>query len=203
MAAGNRRRFCLDTQRYNGTTGHTMKFELVTLHALAVDGHTFAPGQTIATLETQFDVSNIVSAAHFGDVKFVAVGSPQTPPPADTKRVRRDRTTETKPAALEDNLEPEVNEYLHPDVLNAQPDPEHEPQPEQPKQYEVIGTTTLAGLPERIGRALVEAGFKDRNALVEYYKANQGFADVEGIGKAAERKIVVWLFGPEGPDGEE
>ena len=186
-----------------------MKFELVTLHALAVDGHTFAPGQTIATLETQLDVSNIVSAAHFGDVKFVAIGSPQPkfvaigspqpPTPADTKRVRRDRPTETKTAALEGNLEPEAIEDLHPDVLNAQPDPEPEPQPEQPKQYEVTGTTTLAGLPERIGRALVDAGFKDRNALVEYYKANQGFADVEGIGKAAERKIVAWLF----PDGEE
>ena len=181
-----------------------MKFGLVTLHALAVDGHTFAPGETIATLETQLDVSNIVSAAHFGDVKFVAIGSPQPPTPADTKRVRRDRPTETKTAALEDSLEPEVFhvprlEDLHPDVLNAQPDPEPEPQPEQPKQYEVTGTTTLAGLPERICRALFDAGFEDRNALVAYYKANQGFADVEGIGKAAERKIVAWLF----PDGEE
>lgn len=180
-----------------------MKFELVTLHALAIDGHTFGPGEPIATLETQLDVSNIVSAAHFGDVKFVAIGSSQPPTPADTKRVRRDRTTETKTAALEDNLEPEVIEDLHPDVLNAQPDPEPEPMtPEQLHRYEVTGTTTLAGLPDRIGRALVDAGFKDRNALVAYYKANQGFADVEGIGKAAERKIVAWLF-PDGPDGEE
>lgn len=182
-----------------------MKFELVTLHALAVDGRTFSPGQTIATLETQLDVSNIVSAAHFGDVKFVAIGSPQPPTPADTKRVRRDRTTETKTEALEDNLEPEVIEDLHPDVLNAQPDADTEPSSAPNGSGELDDTKApeastelpgeFRGLSERIATALCDAGFSDRQSVAKYYEENGGFAEIVGIGKAAERKIVAWLEG--------
>lgn len=174
-----------------------MKFQLVTTHALQIDGQTFGPGETIATMETEVDVSNVISAAHFGDVKMALIGSLLTGPvPADTKRVRR---TDPQPK-LEPQPQPKPQpdgqavDELDPDVLNAEPDPQTEPQPEpQTKEYQVIGTTSLAGLPERIGRALLDAGLRDRQAVADWYQTNQGFADVEGIGKAAERKILAWL----------
>lgn len=173
-----------------------MQFHLVAKHKLAVDGRVFEPGQTVATIDTPVEISNVISAAHFGDLKIQAIAEllvDQQPVPADTKRVRRDRQPQPQPEALEPQ-QPEVNNELDPDALNAMPDPEPDTEPaEVVKRYEVTGTTTLAGLPERIGRALIDAGLRDRNAVAEFYKTNQGFADVEGIGKAAERKILAWL----------
>lgn len=174
-----------------------MQFELVAKHKLAVDGRVFEPGETVATIHTPVEISNVISSAHFGDLQVVATGPSQPPVPADTKRVRRDRQPQPQPEALEPQPEPqqpEVNDELDPDALNAMPDPEPTTEPaEVAKRYEVTGTTTLAGLPERIGRALIDAGLRDRKAVAEFYATNQGFADVEGIGKAAERKIVAWL----------
>ena len=174
-----------------------MQFNLVAKHKLAVDGRVFEPGETVATIDTPVEISNVISAAHFGDLKTEAIAKlllDQPPVPANTKRVRRDRQPQPQPEALEPKPQPEVNDELDPDALNALPDPEPQTTTaEGVKQYEVTGTTTLAGLPERIGRALIDAGLRDRKAVAEFYATNQGFADVEGIGKAAERKIVAWL----------
>jgi hypothetical protein len=177
-----------------------MKFELRAKHKLAVDGRVFEPGETVATIHTPVEISNVISAAYFGDLKFEAIAAlllDQPPVPADTKRVRRDRQPQPQPEALEPQPEPqqpEVNDELDPDALNAMPDPEPDTEPaEVAKRYEVTGTTTLAGLPERIGRALIDAGLRDRKSVAKFYATNQGFAEVEGIGKAAERKIVAWL----------
>lgn len=171
-----------------------MQFHLVAKHKLAVDGRVFEPGQTVATIDTPVEISNVISAAHFGDLKFQAIAEllfDQQPVPADTKRVRRDRQPQPQPQpeAL-DPQQPEVNDELDPDALNALPDPETDT-----KLPERTGGDheALDGLPERIGRALIDAGLRDRQAVADWYQTNQGFADVEGIGKAAERKILAWL----------
>jgi hypothetical protein len=75
---------------------------------------------------------------------------------------------------------------IDPDELNAQPD--EQPEPEQSPE-----PIWWEGLPERIGSALYDAGFKSREALKEHLQKVGTFADVDGIGKAAEKKIVQWL----------
>lgn len=168
-----------------------MTFELRAKHKLAIDGTEYQPGDLVATIQTLVEISNVISAAHFGDLQIVPNEPIQTQQPADTKRVRRDRQTEMQPEPSQPV--PDITAELDPDVLNAQPDEQPEGKATEPKIYETSGTTTLAGLPERIGRALIDAGLRDRRSVADWYKINQGFADVEGIGKAAERKILEWL----------
>lgn len=163
-------------------------FDLIARHPLGIDGQVIPAGQVVATITTDLEISAVISSTYFGDLQAKQsgeTGKPMAPPPDHTKRVRRDRKQdpEPQPPALEDSPV-----AIDPDELNAQPDEQPEPEPEQSPE-----PIWWDGLPERIGSALYDAGFTSREALKEHLQKVGTFGDVDGIGKAAEKKIVQWL----------
>jgi|694.fasta_scaffold69485_3 hypothetical protein len=163
-------------------------FDLIARHPLGIDGQVIPAGQVVATIITNLEISAVISSTYFGDLQAKQSGEPgkpMAPPPDDVKRVRRDRKQdpEPQPPALDDSPV-----AIDPDELNAEPDEQPEPEPEQlPERI------WWEGLPERIGSALSDAGFTSREAIKAHLQKVGTFADVDGIGKAAEKKIVQWL----------
>lgn len=175
-----------------------MKFELRTKHNLGMNGETIPAGQLVAVIEAKPGVliENIISGLYFGDILALAqaVDSEEA---TDTKNVRREMSG------------PNSGDDLDPDALNAQDDDDEliEPNPglkdaltAQTENDDAddggtdgeISYPGLQGLSPRIAKALGEAGLVDKAKVGAYLKENEGF-DLEGIGKAAERKIVAWL----------
>ena len=167
-----------------------------------VDGNLIPAGTPVATIELRegVPIDNLVSGLYFGDIVAV-IGAPPfstvstRPHSADTKHVRRD------PIAIDD-LDtglPDVTE-LDPDALNALPDddePASNTTPEPAAELAEESVTSypgLEGLPQRIAKALGEAGLVDRKQVADHRKENNGI-DLDGIGKAAARKIDAWLEG--------
>ena len=165
-------------------------FDLIARHPLGIDGQVIPAGQVVATITTDLEISAVISSTYFGDLQAKQSGEPgkpMAPPPDDIKRVRRDRKAGARASAASIEDLPVAIDF---DELNAQPDEQPEPEPEPEQSPEPIWWD---GLPERIGSALSDAGFKSRKALKEHLQKVGTFADVDGIGKAAEKKIVQWL----------
>lgn len=174
-----------------------MIFELRTKHNLGMNGETIPAGQLVAVVEVKPGVliENIISGLYFGDILALAQAG-DSEQATDTKTVRRETSG------------PNSRDDLDPDALNAQDDDELiDPKTDvknslttqtENDDAEDVGTDAeisypaLAGLSPRIAKALGDAGLVDKAKVGAYLKENEGF-DLEGIGKAAERKIIAWL----------
>ena len=180
-----------------------MQATLNTKHPLMVDGNLIPAGTPVATIELREGVpmDNLVSGLYFGDIVAV-IGAPPfstvstRPHSADLKHVRRDpiAAEPLKMEAVDDFVE------LDPDALNALPDDDEpasnattEPAAELAEES-VTSYPGLQGLPQRIAKALGDAGLVDRKQVADHRKENNGI-DLDGIGKAAARKIEAWLEG--------
>jgi hypothetical protein len=179
-----------------------MQATLKTKHPLMVDGNLIAAGTPVATIELRewVPIDNLVSGLYFGDIVAV-IGAPafsgvsNRPEPNDIKHVRRDPIEAAElDTALADDSE------LDADALNRLPDDDEpatntssEPAAEL-ATVEQLSYPGLDGLPPRIAKALGDAGLVDRKQVADHRRENNGI-DLDGIGKAAERKIIAWLEG--------
>jgi len=165
--------------------GATMKYRAIAKHDLAGDGKVFKAGQPVAMIETTMPVGNMVSGLYFGDLELVADGSPAGD---EVKQVRRD------PPSIAPSPEPQpLDVDADPDALNALDEADEAEAKQTEPPSEPKANAEFATLPPRIAGALIEAGFHTRAAVQAYVDEGAALADVEGIGKAAERKIVEWL----------
>lgn len=169
-----------------------MKFKAIAKHDLAGDGKVFKAGTPVAIIETTMPVGNMVSGLYFGDLQLVADGSPTED---ELKQVRRD-----PPPSIAPSTEPQpVGVESDPDALNAADaaaDDAPQAQAATPKVLEISISklpVELQALPPRIANALADHEFTTRADVQAYLESGGLLADVEGIGKAAERKIMEWL----------
>jgi hypothetical protein len=190
-----------------------MQFELRAKHAMVMNGQMIAAGGLVALLSTEpgVMVDNLASSLYFGDIVAVPTGEPSDDT-AGIKQVRRDRRTKKSTEATNERAGTDSNEGsdLDPDALNAQSDddtvdPDAGVKDSLTLQSDAdndaeLGTDVetsypgLEGLSPRIAKALGDAGLVDREKVAFHHKTNGGF-DLEGIGRAAERKIVAWIEG--------
>jgi hypothetical protein len=168
-----------------------MKYRAIAKHDLAGDGKVFKAGQPVAMIETTMPVGNMVSGLYFGDLQLVADGSPTGD---ELKQVRRD-----PPPSIAPSTEPQpVGVDSDPDALNAA-DAAADDAPQAQATPEVLQDPIstlpleLQALPPRIASALADHEFTTRADVQAYLESGGSLADVEGIGKAAERKIMEWL----------
>lgn len=177
------------------TTGATMRRYKATLkHDLAGDGRVYKAGTVVGVIDAALPVTNLVSAMFFGDV--VLVDETTNAEPSDVRHVRRNEPS--TPPTADDVAEPQPVEHLDPDALNAADADDDEPTP--PTQEPLKDETAkgelppeLQALPPRIAGALFEHEFTTRADVQTYLDEGGLLADVAGIGKAAERKILEWL----------
>jgi hypothetical protein len=193
-----------------------MQFELRAKHALGMNGHTIPAGGLVATMQTEHLVlvDNLASGLYFGDIVAVQKSEP-IEDAAAIKQVRRDRRSKKSTEATNERAgtDPVEGSDLDPDALNAQADDDDDDISDQPAGVKDsltlqsdsdndadLGTDVeisypgLEGLSPRIAKALGDAGLVDREKVADHYKTN-GVFDLEGIGRAAERKIVAWIEG--------
>jgi len=192
-----------------------MQFELRAKHALVMNGRMIAAGGLVALLTTEpgVMVDNLASSLYFGDIAAVPTGEPSEDT-AGIKQVRRDRRSKKSTEATNERAGTDSNEGsdLDPDALNAQDDDDEDisdqpagvkdsltPKSDTDTDAELgndaeISYPGLEGLSPRISKALGDAGLVDREKVAGHYKTN-GVFDLEGIGRAAERKIVAWIEG--------
>ena len=194
-----------------------MQFELRAKHALVMNGQMIAAGGLVALLSTEpgVMVDNLASSLYFGDLAAVPTGEPSEDT-AGIKQVRRDRRSKKSTEATNERAgtDPIEGSDLDPDALNAQADDDEDisdqpagvtdsltPQSDADSDTDAeLGTDVetsypgLEGLSHRIAKALGDAGLVDREKVAAHYKTN-GVFDLEGIGRAAERKIVAWIEG--------
>ena len=163
------------------------RYNAVLKHDLAGDGRVYKAGSVVGTVESTMPITNLVSAMFFGDVQLEADPSQAPPPPEEIRQVRREQVAAPSP-------EPQPVE-LDADALNAM-DADEEPTepttPEETKPDSVV-PVGLQALPPRIAAALAEHEFTTRAEVQSYLDEGGLLADVPGIGKAAERKILEWL----------
>lgn len=163
------------------------RYNAVLKHDLAGDGKVYKAGSVVGTVESTMPITNLVSAMFFGDVQLEADPSQAPPPPEEIRQVRREQVAAPSP-------EPQPVE-LDVDALNAM-DADDEPTepttPEETKPDSVV-PVELQALPPRIAAALAAEDFTTRAQVQSYIDHCGLLADVPGIGKAAERKILEWL----------
>ena len=179
-----------------------MLFHLMAKTELNIDGQVIEPGNVVGTFQTDCEISSVISAVYHGDLKIVSNGR-QTPR-EEVRHVRREHGQKVDSQTPNDDTAENL-ENIDPDALNAQPDADTEPSSAPNGSGELDDTKApeastelpgeFRGLSERIATALCDAGFSDRQSVAKYYEENGGFAEIVGIGKAAERKIVAWLEG--------
>lgn len=166
------------------------RYNAVLKHDLAGDGRVYKAGSVVGTVESTMPITNLVSAMFFGDVQLEP--DPNQPAPTEEiRQVRREQVAAPSP-------EPQPVEHLDPDALNAADADDDEPTPptQEPLQDETAKgelPPELQALPPRIAGALFEHEFTTRADVQTYLDEGGLLADVAGIGKAAERKILEWL----------
>ena len=165
------------------------RYNAILKHDLAGDGRVYKAGSVVGTVESAMPITNLVSAMFFGDVQLEAEPS-QAPPPDEIRQVRREQVAAP-------SVEPQPVE-LDPDALNAADADDDEPTPptQEPPEAGTAETELppeLQALPPRIASALADHEFTTRADVQAYLDEGGLLADVPGIGKAAERKILEWL----------
>ena len=163
------------------------RYNAVLKHDLAGDGKVYKAGSVVGTVESTMPITNLVSAMFFGDVQLETDPS-QAPPPEEIRHVRRDQVAAPSP-------EPQPVE-LDADALNAldaDDEPTEPTEPTTPEETKPEIPVGLQALPPRIAAALAEHQFINSVQVQAYLDDGGLLADVPGIGKAAERKIMEWL----------
>lgn len=167
------------------------RYNAILKHDLAGDGRVYKAGSVVGTVESAMPITNLVSAMFFGDVQLEP--DPNQPAPTEEIRhVRREQVAAPSP-------EPQPVE-LDPDALNAADADDDADEPTPPTQETPEAETAKTELPEemqalppRIASALADHEFTTRADVQAYLDEGGLLADVAGIGKAAERKILEWL----------
>lgn len=176
-----------------------MEYALKAVGNLNIDGANIAAGETIATLTTEFDPSNIFSACWFGDARPEAIRNEPTAAVTDVvKQVRRATVTAADVTAATVTVANVTGDEMDPDTLNALDAADGDTVTEG-----IAATTTKPGEPirnpfnglaPRIADALLAAGFESRDAVASVAaEGADAFLDYEGIGKSAAKKIIAWL----------
>ena len=161
------------------------RYNAVLKHDLAGDGRVYKAGSVVGTVESTMPITNLVSAMFFGDVQLEADPSQAPPPPEEIRQVRREQVA--APSA-----EPQPVE-LDADALNALDADDEPTEPTTPEETKPELPVGLQALPPRIAAALAEHQFINLVQVQAYLDDGGLLADVPGIGKAAERKILEWL----------
>ena len=161
------------------------RYNAVLKHDLAGDGKVYKAGSVVGTVESTMPITNLVSAMFFGDVKLEADPSQAPPPPEEIRQVRREQVAAPSP-------EPQPVE-LDADALNALDADDEPTEPTTPEETKPELPVGLQALPPRIAAALAEHQFINSVQVQAYLDEGGLLADVPGIGKAAERKILEWL----------
>ena len=161
------------------------RYNAVLKHDLAGDGKVYKAGSVVGTVESTMPITNLVSAMFFGDVQLEADPSQAPPPPEEIRQVRREQVAAPSP-------EPQPME-LDADALNALDADDEPTEPTTPEETKPELPVGLQALPPRIAAALAEHQFINLVQVQAYLDEGGLLADVPGIGKAAERKILEWL----------
>ena len=161
------------------------RYNAVLKHDLAGDGRVYKAGSVVGAVESTMPITNLVSAMFFGDVQLEADPSQAPPPPEEIRQVRREQVAAPSP-------EPQPVE-LDADALNAMDADDEPTEPTTPEETKPELPVGLQALPPRIAAALAEHQFINSVQVQAYLDDGGLLADVPGIGKAAERKILEWL----------
>ena len=161
------------------------RYNAVLKHDLAGDGRVYKAGSVVGTVESTMPITNLVSAMFFGDVQLEADPSQAPPPPEEIRQVRREQVAAP-------SCEPQPVE-LDADALNALDADDEPTEPTTPEETKPELPVGLQALPPRIAAALAEHQFINLVQVQAYLDDGGLLADVPGIGKAAERKILEWL----------
>lgn len=177
------------------------KYRILTTGPIVIDGQSLPAGKTVAIIETELPLGNVLSSACFGhlanekipDAAVVAVvarapelveGAPITKPatpdvdaidPDDPDALNEADLAEEAEEAAAKQAEPETDAPAAPAAEKAAIDP------------------SLDGLTERVQRVLTREGLGTRDKIAEFVARGDKLADKEGIGPSAELKILAWL----------
>ena len=174
---------------------------------IVVDGQTITQGQTVAIIETELPLGNVFSGAFYGnfanepiaDALKVAVVAREVGLDAKPKAIDAEPVDVVDPDELnEADLAADADEAADTDDdLGPPTDAPATPAADQPAAAVVDANApidpSLDGLTERVQRVLTLEGLGTRDKIAAFVANGDKLVDLEGIGPAAELKILAWL----------
>lgn len=173
-------------------------YELKTRTKTVFDGQTVPEDTTVAVIQTEQPLANVLSAAAFNQLQPVEV-EPDAPL-AIAARVVADAPA----AAVAVKTPPSQPDPNDPDALNAADEAaeraeaariEAEKAAAESQKTAAPIDASLEGLPARLQRALTDQSLPTREAVAAYVAEGKDLVDLDDVGTKAAEKILEWLKG--------
>jgi hypothetical protein len=168
-----------------------MRFRVVATSNAIIDGQTVAAGDTLATIETNLPIGNVLSGATFGAFAVLSDA------PANCPVIARVELAAPPPMPTET---PTTAEPTHADQIDALNAADAEAEAAEAAAGAVATEPTAPanaaefdGLDVRITKALQSQGFGDRAAVAKFVADGGDLVELDEIGKVAKDKILAWL----------
>lgn len=193
-----------------------MIYEVKTQTDTIIDGQKVAEGETVAIIETNLPIGNILSGAAFGSMKVERIeGSENAMAPVARQAVGVD-----SPGIVRDEHGKAITDSQldadDPDALNDADDRADAREAEAAriaaekaaadkaaadkaaadsasKTEQITLDASLAGLNARLATELTQQGLATRQAISEFVNSGKDLYDLDGVGKKTKADILAWL----------
>lgn len=191
-----------------------MQYEVKTQTDTIIDGQKVREGETVAVIETNLPIGNVLSGAAFGTFRVSKVeGTENTITPvarqavgADSPGIVRDEHGNTIADSQSDSDDPDALNDAddEADAAEAARIAAEKAAAEKAaadkaaadaanKPSEVTLDASLAGLNARLATELTAQGLSTRAAISEFVNSGKDLYDLDGVGKKTKADILAWL----------